>query len=123
EYGAKKFETTDGSFEEVIVPPADWARVRPSWLAEHGTVVVCMGNTGGENTFLGKTGDGDIKGISAYLNKRLWTMPEGVELFVQELRTDKRAEWPTSLAEASGPAGRPDRRWNRRQIRGAAHFV
>lgn len=123
EYGAKKFETTDGSFEEVIVPPADWAQVRPSWLDEHGTVVVCMGNTGREDTFLGKTGDGDIKGISAYLNKRLWTMPEGVELFVQELRTDKRAEWPTRLAEASGPAGKPDRRWNRRQIRGAGHYV
>lgn len=123
EYGAKKFETTDGSYEEVIVPPEAWAKVRPSWLDQHGTVVVCMGNTGGEDTFLGKAGDGDIKGISAYLNKRLWTMPEGVELFVQELRTDKRAEWPTSFAEATGPAGKPDRRWNRRQIRGAAHFV
>lgn len=123
EYGAKKFETTDGSFEEVIVPPAEWAQVRPSWLDEHGTVVVCMGNTGREDTFLGKTGDGDIKGISAYLNKRLWAMPEGVELFVQELRSGKRAEWPRNLSEASGPEGKPDRRWNRRKIEGGAYFV
>lgn len=123
EYGARKFETQDGSFEEVIVPPSSWAEVRPAWLDAHGTVVVCLGNTGGENTFLGKTCDGDIKGISAYLNKRLWGIPEGVELVVQELRTDKRTEWPRSLEEASGPAGKPDRRWNRRQVRGALHFA
>ncbi|MFO0726459.1 MAG: ATP-binding protein [Myxococcota bacterium] len=123
EYGAKKFETTGGAFEEVILPPQDWAAARPNWLDQQGTVVVCMGNTGHEDTFLGKTGDGDIKGLSAYLNKRLWAMAPGVELHVQELRTEKRAEWPKSLAEASGPAGKPDRRWNRRQIRGAGHFV
>ena len=123
EYGAKKFETVDGSFEEVIVPPPEWSRCKPSWIGPHGTVVICLGNTGRENTFLGKTGDGDIKGISAYLNKRLWQLPTGVDLFVQELRTDKPSEWPRSLEEASGPAGRPDRRWNRRQIRGAAYFT
>lgn len=123
EYGAKKFETNDGIYEEVVVPDAHWARVKPDWIEDHGTVVVCLGLTGREDTFLGKTGKGDIKGISAYLNKRLWAVPEGVELFVQELRSDKRADWPRSLAEATGPAGTPDRRCNRRKIEGAHYFV
>lgn len=123
EYGAKKFQTTDGSYEEVIIPPTEWQSVKPDWMGTHGTVVVCLGNTGKEDTFLGKTGDGDIKGIGAYLNKRIWEIPSDTEIFVQEVRTAKRAEWPRGLAEALGPAGKPDRRWNRRQIRGAAHFA
>lgn len=124
EYGAKKFETDEGTYEEVVVPGADWLKVKPDWIEDHGTVVVCLGLTGREDTFLGKTGKGDIKGISAYLNKRLWTIPEGVELYVQELRSDKRTEWPSSLAEAAGPAGqKPDRRWNRRKIEGAHYFA
>jgi hypothetical protein len=123
EYGARKFETVDGTFEEVIIPPTEWSSVKPAWITSHGTVVVCMGNTGKEHTFLGKTGDGDIKGIGAYLNKRLWQVPGGVEIYVQELRSAKRVEWPRNIEEAAGPAGKPDRRWNRRQIRGAAHFA
>lgn len=124
EYGAKKFETSDGEYTEVVVPTAEWAAVKPDWIADHGTVVVCLGLTGKEDTFLGKTGNGDLKAIAAYLNKRLWTIPAGVELFVQELRTDKRSEWPRSLEEATGPAGaKPDRRWNRRKIEGAHYFV
>ncbi|MCC7542088.1 MAG: ATP-binding protein [Deltaproteobacteria bacterium] len=120
EYGAHKFETAEGEVDEVVVPGEEWAATRPEWIREHGTVVVCLGNTGREDTFVGKAGDGDIKGISAYLNKRLWTIPEGVEIYVQELRTEKRTEWARSFAEASGSG---ERRWNRRQIRGAAHFV
>lgn len=123
EYGARKFETTDGTFEDVVVPSVEWRAVKPDWLTGHGTVVVCLGNTGKEDTFLGKAGEGDIKGIAAYLNKRLWHVPTGVELYVQELRTTRREEFPRSYKEASGPAGTPDRRWNRRQIRGAGHFV
>lgn len=124
EYGAKKFQTNDGEYTEVVVPTAEWAAVKPDWIADHGTVVVCLGVTGKENTFLGKTGDGDLKAIAAYLNKRLWTIPTGVALYVQELRTEKRYEWPRSLAEATGPAGsKPDRRWNRRKIEGAHYFA
>ena len=122
EYGARKFETADG-YQEVVVPFGEWAAIKPAWIKDHGTVVVCLGNTGTENTFLGKTGNGDIKGISAYLNKRIWDVPDAVEIYVQELRTQKREEWPRSHAEASGPANDPDRRWNRRRIRGARHYA
>jgi hypothetical protein len=124
EYGARKFQTDAGDYDEVVSPFGEWATVRPEWMTSHGTVVVCLGNTGREDTFLGKGGDGDIKGISAYLNKRIWKVPSGVDIYVQELRSQSRKEWPRSLEEARGPAGqKPDRRWNRRQIRGARHFV
>lgn len=122
EYGAKKF-LTDSGYQEVVIPHDEWLRVKPDWIKDHGTVVVALGNTGVENTFLGKSGNGDIKGISAYLNKRVWEVPSEIEIHVQELRSQKPAEWPRSLTEASGPAGVPDRRWNRRRIRGAKHYV
>jgi len=124
EYGAKKFETAEGAIEEVVVPKGEWARVKPDWIHTHGTVVICLGMTGKEDTFLGKDSKGDIKGISAYLNKRIWEVADDMEIYVQEMRSSKREEWPQSLAEASGPAsGSVDRRWNRRRVRGAKHFI
>lgn len=127
EYGARKFKTHDGFHEAVDIPP-EWAQIRPSWL-QTGTVVIALGNSGHEDTFLGKGGRGDIKDISQYLNKRIWMLPEGVEVFVQELRYRVRKNWPRSLEEAmTAQAPEPgskdiDRRWNRRRMRGAHYFV
>ncbi len=125
EYGAQKFETTDGSFEETVVPFGEWADVKPDWIGNHGTVIVCLGNSGREHTFAGKDGTGDQKAIAAYLNRRLWQVPDDVLIVVQEMRTTKRSAWPRSLAEAAAPApgDGADRRWNRRQLRGAEHYV
>lgn len=131
EYGARKFETADGEFTTVVAPFNDttegveWAQVKPDWITNHGTVLVFLGNTGKEDTFLGKHGCDDVKGISAYLNKRFWEFPEGVRVHVQELRSSKRDHWPRSYDEASSgsPKGQIDRRWNRRRIRGARYFV
>jgi hypothetical protein len=127
EYGARRFETADGTFEEVVTPHGDFADVKPDWISNHGTVVVCLGNTGTEDTFLGKDGHGEIKGISAYLNKRVWTLPHGVETFVQELRSQKKTDWPRNYAHAfsqgSPLASNIDRRCNRRRILGAKSFV
>lgn len=125
EYGARKFETDTGEFDEVVEPFDEWIAVKPPWISTHGTVVVCLGNTGKEDTFLGKDGSGDVKGIAAYLNKRIWEVPSGVEVYVQELRSSKRSAWPRSLEDATTPVqdGQADRRWNRRQIRGARYFV
>ncbi len=124
QYGARKIETPDG-YEEVVLPFGEWKSVRPKWLKEQGTVVVCLGNTGTEDTFLGRDGKGDIKGISSYLNKRIWKVPTGVKIRVQELRSSKRFSWPRSIDEASGPAAAsgPDRRWNNREVRGAAYYA
>lgn len=126
EYGAVPFETGGGTYEEVVKPFGAWAAAKPAWIADHGTVVISLGMTGKEDTFLGKSGDGDHKAIAAYLNKRLWDIPAAVEIYVQELRSKKRADWPRTLAEATGPHsknGGVDRRWNRRQIRGAHFYV
>jgi hypothetical protein len=127
EYGARRFETNEGSFEEVVRPFGGFATVKPDWIEEHGTVVICLGNTGTEDTFLGKDGQGDIKGLSAYMNKRIWELPEGVTVHVQELRSQKREDWPSTYAEASSSArpgsGIVDRRWNRRRILGAKHYL
>lgn len=123
EYGARCFETADG-YQSVVAPSPEWASVKPEWLT-HGTVVVCLGNTGKENTFLGKDGKGDIKGISAYLNKRIWKIPEGVTVTVRELRTQKQMDWPRSWAESVAPAqdDATDRRTNNRDIKGAKYHV
>jgi len=127
EYGARRFQTAEGSFDEVVRPFGSFAHVKPGWLVNHGTVVICLGNTGTEDTFLGKDGQGDIKGLSAYLNKRIWALPEGVTLQVQELRSQKREDWPRTYAEASSSSrlggGIVDRRWNRRRILGAKHYL
>jgi len=135
EYGARKFEAEDGSFVEVVEPfedtelGIDWATVKPDWIDDHGTVVVLLGNTGTEDTYVGKGGDDQfgVKAISLYLNTRVWDLPEDVEVRVQELRSQKRKDWPRSLVEASSGAppapGKVDRRWNRRRIRGARYYV
>lgn len=127
EYGARVLQDRDGSYDVTVRPFGPWADVKPAWITTHGTVVVCLGNTGREDTFLGKDGRGDVKGIAAYLNRRVWTVPDGVqEVVVQELRSTKRADWPRSLAEASAPGACEDgvdRRWNRRLVRGARYFV
>lgn len=127
QYGARKFKTEGGFHETVDIPP-EWASIKPAWL-RNGTVVVALGMTGKEDTFLGKGGKGDTKDISKYLNKRMWDMPPGVEVFVQELRYREKRNWPRSQNEAcSSPTPAPgskdvDRRWNRRRARGAAYFV
>src|SRR5205823_3665557 len=61
------------------------------------------------------------------LNKRIWMLPKHLSVYVQELRSQKRVDWPRSYAEASSSTrpgdGAVDRRWNRRKIVGARHFL
>jgi hypothetical protein len=126
EYGALTLKDVDDSYDVVIRPHGRWLKARPAWLTESGTVTICLGNTGTEDTFLGKDGEGGLRDIAYYLNRRLWEIPAGVEISVQELRTQNRKDWPRSYAEASAPGpGKDgvDRRWNRRVIRGAKYFA
>ncbi len=130
-YGARRFELADGTYDSVVQPfdddeaGIDWTAVKPDWLETHGTVVVLMGNTGREHTFVTKDGESlDVKAYAAYLNKRNWEIPEHLEVLVQELRSSNPDSWPRSFEEASGPAEDDvDRRYNQRQVRGARHFV
>ncbi len=126
EYGALTLKDVDDSYDVVVRPSGRWLKARPAWLTDSGTVTICLGNTGTEDTFLGKDGEGGLRDIAYYLNRRLWEVPEGVEIAVQELRSQNRRDWPRSFAEASAPGpGKDgvDRRWNRRIVRGAKYFA
>lgn len=137
EFGLKVFEAEDEgsddiSLEAVVAPfldekhGCDWAAVRPDWITDHGTVLVLLGNDPEANTVLGDPtrDETDIKGISTYLNRRFWKIPE-VELYVDELRTADRTKWPRSEGEAHGVAPKVgyDRRTNSRRILGAHHYI
>ena len=138
EYGLKLVEaydpdTDEPSIESVCVPyedsehGCDWSLIKPDWISDHGTVIVLLGNDPVDDTVLGDPNrdEGDIKGISAYLNRRLWDLPKDCEVYVDELRTQDRAKWPTSedLAHGRQPAAGYDPRTNRRQILGAHYFI
>ncbi len=126
-------ESGEESLDEVYEPyddpdrGCDWSALKPDWIADHGTVIVLLGNDSNEDTALGDRGrsEEDIKGISTYLNRRLWEIPDGVDLYVDELRTQSRGDWPRSEDEAHGvqPERGPDRRTNRRQIQGAEYYI
>jgi hypothetical protein len=139
EYGLRLVQAVDPDTEmetldEVYQPyddprhGCDWSQVKPSWVDTHGTVLVLLGNEPGDNTILGDAGrnEADIKGISTYLNRRMWTIPDGVQVHVDEVRTNEPAGWPPSEKVAHGPIpprGAVDRRTNRREIRGARHYI
>ncbi len=68
-----------------------WANVKPSWLTTHGTVIVLLGNDLNEDTVLGDPNreEQNIKGVSSYLNRRLWEIPDDAHIAVDELRTQR----------------------------------
>jgi hypothetical protein len=139
EYGlqivdAEDPETGDVTREVVYAPyddsdeyGCDWEQVKPEWMGDHGTVVVLLGNDPKDDTVQGDPhrNEGDIKGISAYLNRRLWEIPNGVQVVVDELRSEDKAKWPRGVREAHGspPKAGQDRRTNQRTIKGARHFI
>lgn len=138
EYGLKVVEATDPatdeSFLETVYEPyndlehgCDWSAVKPEWIDQHGTVIILLGNNPRDNTVIGdpSRSESDIKGISSYLNRRIWQIPEGTKVVVDELRTEDVSEWPRSIKEAHGPQPRAgaDKRTNRRNIEGARHFI
>jgi hypothetical protein len=138
EYGLKVVEAEDPethetSLESVYTPyddpesGCDWSLVKPDFIESHGTVIVLLGNDPQEHTVKGDPhrDEDDIKGISAYLNKRVWEIDDSLEIVVDELRTVDRDGWPRESAEAHGSAPKrgPDRRTNNRSIRGAKYFI
>lgn len=137
EYGLKIEEVYDGdgemTLDEVYEPyddeehGCDWATVKPDWIGDHGTVIVLLGNDPTDDTVMGDPNreEGDIKGISSYLNRRLWELDDGVEVYVDELRTQDRSLWADSELIAHGPQPQsgPDRRTNRRSIQGARFYI
>lgn len=137
EYGLRLLEAIDpetgeSSLDEVYVPyndpehGCDWSLVKPDWIGDNGTVVVLLGDEPTQDSVLGDPSreESDIKGISTYLNRRLWEIPEDSTLIVDELRTQDKGTWPRSEEEAHGAAiSGPDRRTNARRIEGARYFI
>lgn len=136
EYGLRNFdavdpETGEEQIVEVVEPFLDedhgchWAAVKPDWIDEHGSVIVLLGDDPSANTVLGdpnRPSESDIKGISTYLNRRIWSVADGVQITVEELRSEDAAKWPVSK-EMAHVTGGADRRTNRRSIEGAKYFI
>lgn len=124
DYELVEFEAEDGT--RCVIDPAlvehdecEWDRIRPDWLADHGTIVVLLGSTEHPDTVLGNPdgGESDIKGLSTYLNTRFWDL-QPLDVRVTELRTPKKNQWP------EGPDDRDDsRRPNNRRVLGAQYFL
>jgi len=136
EYGLRNFEAVDADsgevrIEEVVTPffdevhGCDWASVKPDWIDSHGTAIVLLGDEPVANTVLGdpnRPGEADIKGVSTYLNRRIWDLADSTEITVDELRQSDPKTWPVSedMAHVSGGG---DRRTNRRKIEGAKFYI
>lgn len=105
----------------------DWSELKPDWLGDHGTVVVLLGNSPSDDTVEGDPNrdEQDIKGVSSYLNRRMWEFPKGFDLRVDELRSGDKSKWPPNEEVAHGSIAKTgvDRRTNNRRIEGARHYV
>lgn len=102
----------------------DWSQVKPAWIRDHGTVIVLLGTADQPNTVLGdpRHHEADLKGISRFLNRRMWQLPARVTVSVEELRGNDWTSWPKDAAGA-GQADSAGCRTNVRKIEGARHFI
>jgi hypothetical protein len=124
EYELREFRSEKGLTH--VINPAEvdwgddvnWGTVAPPWARECGTIIVLLGSEEAPDTVLGnpKAGEDDIKGLSVYLNSRFWN-PHHTEITVVELRSERKALWPT------GPSDHDGRRPNNRKILGAKYFL
>jgi len=123
DYELMEFEMPKAGVSSVIEPQRvediDWAVIKPNWITDHGTVIILLGSQEHPDTILGnpQAGEGDIKGLSVYLNTRFWNLAD-VDVRVVELRSEKKTQWP-ERADERDDARRP----NNRQIKGARHWL
>ena len=126
ENGNEAWEPVYAPYDDTSELGCDWSLIKPDWIEDHGTVIVLLGNSFEDDTVLGDPTreESDIKGISAYLNKRFWVIPNNMTVAVDELRHNDRKRWPIdremALLSASGGA---DRRINHRTIQGAKFHI
>lgn len=115
-------------------PLAMWHKVidaydeyTPEWVKSEtpsgtgsGTVIVCLGNTGNEDTILGPEGRGTVKQHTLALNTRFFDIPPDVTVVCQELANKSKADWPLRPVpvSASSPNG-----INNRTVNGARYFL
>lgn len=117
-------EFSHGRGHSCVVEPSEvdgihWDKIKPSWIKDHGTIVVLMGSDDHPNTVLGNVegGESAIKGLSTYLNTRFWDLTKH-EVHVLEMRSEHKHHWPRGPHE-----NEDDRRPNRRLIQGAGYYL
>lgn len=116
--GGKKSCVVDPDFHDET-EKINWSTCVPKFAREHGTTIILLGSDTHPNTVLGnpEANEGDIKGLSVYLNTRFWDLTRS-EVIVTELRSVHKNQWPESSEET-----RDDRRVNNRQALGARYFL
>jgi hypothetical protein len=126
ENGNDAWEPVYAPYEHIEELGCDWSLIKPDWMGESGTVIVLLGNSYEDDTVLGDPNhyESDIKGISAYLNKRFWEIPSHMSVAVDELRHNDRKRWPIHREMAlQSSTGGADRRINHRTISGAKYHI
>src|SRR5260370_42380524 len=98
DYDLIEFKTAKGIshvIEPQVIDGIDWAAIKPEWITDHGTVIVLLGSEEHPDTIHGnpQAGEAAIKGLSVYLNTRLWDRGD-VEVRVGELRSYMRTQLP-----------------------------
>ncbi len=125
EYELAEFQTERGT--TYVINPAEiawgedvnWGIVAPEWARQNGTTIVLLGSEEAPDTIIGnpKAGENAIKGLSVYLNSRFWDLTQ-VDVVVAELRSERKAQWPTHSQDREDT-----RRPNNRRIMGAKHYL
>jgi hypothetical protein len=130
EYGLKIFAAEDDEGEKsllAVVQPfddhehgVDWRNAKPSWIDQHGTVIVLLGNHAQDDTFRGDVSrdEDGTKDIARYLNQRLWDL-NNVQINTVEFLTTTKANWPKS----EPPIKSGEHGVIRRTVRGTEHYI
>jgi hypothetical protein len=145
EYGAYVWITENeyGDPEQtVVISPEDfgipewgvvdfgaiWKQI-PFWQSrtvppEHGTIVMLVGNTPLEDTILGDPDRPEERAVhfpAAYLNTRIWDVPDGMTITVDVPVSPERTKWPRQEPESIDLIGHSG--VTRRPVRGAYHYI
>jgi len=98
-------------------------------------IIVLLGDDLARDTVLGdpNRSESGIKDLTIYLNQRLWEVPEGTTVTVEELRHADRKYWPRSQAEGdsqvetiadiNAAGGQRGAATVKREIRGARDYI
>jgi len=82
QYGLRQFQRPDGSFGHYVEVEDD---VKPSAIAEHGTMVVLLGNSAEADTMEPPiSAPAPSRWISRYLNTRFFEFPDGITVRARE---------------------------------------
>ena len=107
-YGLFLWRDEDDLFQKTAVPPVNYKeRFLPD--SETGTIVIALGNSPDEDTFLGPTYKGEVGAPTSptharFLNNRFYEIPENVNIRVIHFNKAEKSFWPKSeiASESNG---------------------